>query len=50
MASVRNYIRINPIDLNQNKAIGVSLPFDGNVAFNSTFTSKEQLKSNLLNI
>ena len=50
MVSVRNYIRINPIDLNQNKAIGVSLPFDGTVAFNSTFTSKEQLKSNLLNI
>ena len=50
MAEVRNYIRINPLDLDQNRAIGISLPFSGTVAFNSTFTSKDQLKTNLLNI
>ena len=42
--------KISPIDLQTRKAVGVSLPFDGTAVFNSTFTSKEQLKSNLLNI
>ena len=50
MADVRSYIRINPLDLDNNKAIGVSIPFDGPAVFNSTFSTKDQLKSNLLNI
>ncbi len=50
MADVRSYIRINPVDLDTNRAIGVSIPFDGPAVFNSTFTTKDQLKSNLLNI
>ena len=50
MASVRSYLRINPLDLETNKAIGVSLPFDGTAVFNSTFSTQDQLKSNLLNI
>jgi phage baseplate assembly protein W len=41
-------IRVNPLDLQKNIAIGVSLPF--NKPFNSTYTTKDQIKSNLLNL
>ena len=40
-------IRVNPLDLQKNIAIGVSLPFNGPGVFNSTFTTKDQIKSNL---
>jgi phage baseplate assembly protein W len=43
-------IRVNPLDLQKNIAIGVSLPFDGPGVFNSTFTTKDQIKSNLVNL
>jgi phage baseplate assembly protein W len=43
-------IRINPLDLQGNIAIGVSLPFDGPVAFNSTYSTADQIKSNLVNL
>ena len=48
----RKNIRINPIDLpEQDKvAVGVTLPFDGPVAFNSSYTTKDQVKSNLINL
>jgi len=49
MADVRKYIRINPI-VKRNKALGVIFPFDNEAVFNSSFTIKEQVKSNLLNI
>jgi phage baseplate assembly protein W len=41
-------IRVNPLDLQKNIAIGVSLPF--NKPFTSTYTTKDQIKSNLLNL
>jgi phage baseplate assembly protein W len=41
--------RINPIDLNPNIAVGISIPFNGTPVFNSTYTTKEQIKSNLIN-
>jgi phage baseplate assembly protein W len=41
-------IRVNPLDLQKNIAIGVSLPFDK--PFTSTYTTKEQIKSNLINL
>ena len=50
MANVRDYIRINPIDVQLDRAIGVSLPFNGEGVFNSTYTTNEQVKSNLLNV
>ena len=50
MADVRNYIQINPIDTDQDRAVGVSVPFDGEAVFNSTYTTKEQMKSNMLNV
>ena len=41
-------IRVNPLDLQKNIAIGVSLPFSR--PFNSTYTTKDQIKSNLVNL
>jgi len=48
----RRNIRINPIDLPQNDkvAVGVTFPFDGTAVFNSSFSTKEQVKSNLINL
>lgn len=43
-------IRVNPLDLQKNIAIGVSLPFNGPAVFNSTYTTKDQIKSNLINL
>jgi phage baseplate assembly protein W len=43
-------IRVNPLDLQKNIAIGVSLPFNGKGVFNSTYTTKDQIKSNLVNL
>ena len=43
-------IRVNPLDLQGNIAIGVSLPFDGPAAFNSTYSTADQIKSNLINL
>jgi phage baseplate assembly protein W len=43
--------RVNPLDLQKNIAIGISLPFDGNFGpFNSTYSTQEQIKSNLINL
>ena len=50
MPMIDNYIRINPLDLNKNVAIGVAFPFDADGVFNQTFTQKEQVKSNLINV
>ena len=43
----RRNIKINPIDLPQNDkvAVGVTFPFDGSAVFNSSYTTKEQVKS-----
>lgn len=44
-------IRVNPIDLQKNVAIGVSLPYNGPAGpFNSTYSTKDQVKSNLINL
>jgi phage baseplate assembly protein W len=43
--------RVNPLDLQKNIAIGVSLPFNGpSGPFNKTYSTKEQIKSNLINL
>jgi len=42
--------QVNPLDLQGNIAIGVSLPFNGPVAFNSTYSTADQIKSNLINL
>lgn len=42
--------RFNPQDVGQPKGIGISVLFNnGNNVFNQTFTTKDQVKSNLIN-
>jgi phage baseplate assembly protein W len=41
--------RISPIDLQPRKAVGVSVPFSSKAVFNSTYTTKDALKNNLIN-
>jgi phage baseplate assembly protein W len=43
-------IRVNPLDLQKNIVIGVSLPFNASGVFNKTYSTKEQIKSNLINL
>ena len=44
-------IRVNPLDLQGNIGLGVSLPFNGpSGPFNSTYSTKNQIKSNLINL
>jgi len=43
--------RINPLDLQENTAIGISLPFKGNYGpFNSTFSTQDQTRYNIINL
>ena len=44
-----NVQRINPLDLQPRKAVGVALPFQGRAVFNSTYTTKDATKANLIN-
>jgi phage baseplate assembly protein W len=43
-------VRVYPLDLQKNVAIGVSLPFNGPGVFNSTYSTKDQVKSNVINL
>ena len=47
---VGQQLNINPLDLNKNIAVGVVFPFDGNAVFNSSYTTREQVKSNIINV
>jgi phage baseplate assembly protein W len=49
MAYVRS-TRVDPRDLQRNTAIGVRLPFNAPGVFYSTFSTKDQLKYNLINL
>ena len=42
--------QINPLDLNPSVGIGVALPFNGPGVFNTNYTTKDQTKSNLINL
>lgn len=41
--------QINPLDLRTSLGIGVNLPFSGKAVFNTTYTSREAIKANLIN-
>jgi phage baseplate assembly protein W len=41
--------KINPLDLQPRKAVGVALPLSGRAVFNSTYQSKDAIKTNLIN-
>lgn len=49
MAYIRS-TRVDPRDLQKNTAIGVKLPFNAAGVFYSTFSTKEQVKYNLINL
>jgi len=40
----------HPLDIDKRVAIGVSIPFNGGGVFKSTFSTKDQIKSNLINL
>jgi len=42
--------RIDPLDLNTRKAIGVRIPFTKKGVFQFNYTTKDQIKSNLINL
>ena len=46
----RREITINPLDRKRNIYIGVSLPFNGRSVFNFTTNTKDQTKSNIINL
>jgi phage baseplate assembly protein W len=43
-------VRIDPRDLDKNKAVGISIPFNAGGVFNQTYATKDQIKSNLINL
>ena len=42
--------QIDPLDLTPSTGVGVALPFNGPAVFNSSYTTKDQVKSNLINV
>lgn len=43
-------VRVNPLDLQKSRAVGISLPFNGGGVFKSTLSTQAQIKSNLVNL
>jgi phage baseplate assembly protein W len=44
-------VRVNPLDLQKSRAIGIAIPFNKETGvFKSTFSTKDQIKSNLINL
>jgi phage baseplate assembly protein W len=43
---VRN---INVLDLQPSTGVGISIPFNGSIGINTTYTTKDAIKSNILN-
>lgn len=41
--------KIDPLDLQPRKAVGVQLPFSGKSVFNVNYTTEEAIKTNLIN-
>ena len=44
-----NAQQISPIDFQPSVGVGVGLPFNGNACFNTTYTTSDAIKSNLIN-
>jgi phage baseplate assembly protein W len=41
--------KIDPLDLRPSVGVGVNLPFTGNAVFNTTYTTSDATKANLIN-
>jgi len=50
MPLIQNTKRINPLDLNNNVRIGIAFPLNDENMSSGTQTTREQLKSNFLNL
>jgi len=44
-----NIVNINPLDLSPSKGVGIQVPFNGPTGLNITYTTKDAIKSNILN-
>lgn len=44
-----NSRRIDPLDLQPRKAVGVSLPLSGRAVFNPTYQTKDAIRTNIIN-
>lgn len=42
-------VNINPLDLKPSTGIGISIPFDNQSAFTTVYTTKDQLRNNVIN-
>ena len=49
-ADVSKYTQINPLDIDGNISIGVTLPLMNEGTFDLSYTFKEQVKSNIINV
>lgn len=45
-----NVQKINPLDLQPRKAIGINLPLSGTSVLDSTYESKDAIKANIVNL
>ena len=50
MPTTDNPIQIHPLDLNKNVAIGVVFPLMAEGTFQQSYTIKEQIKTNIINV
>ena len=50
MPIIQGIRRVSPLDINKNVRIGVAFPLDEVNMFKGTVTTKEQAKSNLINV
>ena len=44
-----NIVNISPLDLQPSRGVGIKVPFDGPTGLNITYTTKDAIKSNILN-
>jgi phage baseplate assembly protein W len=42
-------VNISPLDLSPSKGVGIQIPFNGTTGLNITYTTKDAIKSNILN-
>ena len=47
---IRKPIRINPVDISNKSAVGIRLPFNKKRVFTLDYTTKDHVKSKLLNV
>lgn len=46
----RQFKQIDPLDLDRDQGIGISIPFGEKSVFNTTFETSEAIKSNIVNL